>query len=282
MINLKNNVVVITGAASGIGRQLAIQLAKMKCNLALCDIDAVELNNTVDLIPKDSIRVKVAIVDVANQEAVSEFAKEVISAFGTVDRLINNAGKTGGDDINDVTIDHFKLIMNINFFGTLYFTKAFLPHLLKRPSASIVNVSSVNSFVPFPSNGAYNCSKYAVLGLSETLQQELAKTGVSVTSIHPGGVKTNILKNSKTADSTKTEIDLEKAQEQFHKITLTSPEKAARLIIKAMRKRKKRVLIGADAKFMSAVKRLFPALAVAMLGRASMKMQYSKNKIHLD
>lgn len=278
MLNLKNDVVVITGAASGIGRELAIQLANFNCHLALCDIDAIELKRTTELTKSNSNKIKSWVIDVSQQEAVSHFAEEVINYFGYVDRVINNAGKTGGTFINDLSIKDFKLILDINFYGTLYCTKAFLPHLLNRPTASIVNVASVNSFIPFPTNGAYNCSKYAVLGLSETLQQELANSNVTVTSVHPGGVKTNILKNSNKADETKTDLDLEEAQEQFHKITLTSAQQAAGKIIKAMRKKKKRVLIGVDAKFMSFVKRLLPTYAVTGLGKISMRMQYAKEK----
>lgn len=276
MINLKDNVIVITGAASGMGRQMAIQLADLGAHLALSDINGEALQKTVALISNKSVKIKTDVINVADEKAVFNYANDVMDYFGHVDRIINNAGKTGGDTINDVSVESFKFVMDINFYGVFYFTKAFLPHLIKRPSASIVNMGSLNSFVPFPTNGAYNCSKYAVLGLSETLHQELKNTNIKVTSVHPGGIQTNLILNSNNVGPGKTIEDVKASQEKFNKIALTSPEKAARLIIKAMRKKRSKVIVGPDAKFMIFLKRIFPKFTVSTVGKYAMKSHFEK------
>ena len=212
MKNLKDNVIVITGADSGMGREMAIQLAKMGAHLDLCDVNADELAKTVSLIGDTSVKIKTDVLDVSDQAAVYSYAKNVIAHFGHVDRLINNAGRTMKDTLTDVNIADFKLIMDINFWGVVYGTKAFLPHLLTRPEATVANVSSVNAFIPFPDNGPYNCSKFAVCGFNESLHQELGDTKVRVLSIHPGGIRTNIVRNAKFVQSDGApEISIEKA-----------------------------------------------------------------------
>jgi short-subunit dehydrogenase len=267
MKNLKDNVIVITGAASGMGRELAIQLAQQNCNLALCDINEMELQKTVSLIKNGSIKIKTDVLNVADEKAVYAYADSVIKHFGHVDRVINNAGKVVTDTLNDVSLDNFRLIMDINFWGVVYGTKAFLPHLLKRPDATIVNISSVNAFIPFPNNGPYNCSKYAVCGLNESLHQELAKTNVKVLSVHPGGIRTNIVRNATFIKGANPTHSHEKSANFFEKIAGTSAEKAAGKIIIAFRKDKKRLLIGADAYFFEYTKRLFPKFAVSLIGK---------------
>ena len=267
MKNLSNNVVVITGAASGMGREMAIQLANMNCNLALCDINGVELEKTVLLIKNEKIKIKYDVLNVSDEKAVYEYAADVINYFGHVDRVINNAGKVVSDSLTDVSLDDFRLVMDINFWGVVYGTKAFLPYLLQRPDASIVNISSVNAFIPFPNNGPYNCSKYAVCGLNESLHQELRNTNVKVLSVHPGGIRTNIVRNAKFIKGVNPKVSHEKSAKFFEKVARTSASEAATKIITAMRKDKKRLLIGADAYFFEYLKRLFPKFSVSFIGK---------------
>jgi len=267
MKNLKNNVVVITGAASGIGRELAIQLAEHNCNLALCDINKEELGKTISLINNNNIKIKSDVLNVADEHAVYKYATAVLNYFGHVDRVINNAGKVVSNSLNDVSIEDFKLIMDINFWGGVYGTKAFLPHLLTRPEATIVNISSVNAFIPFPNNGPYNCSKYAVCGFNESLHQELKNTNVTVLSVHPGGIKTNIVRNAKFIKAANPNVTHEKSTKFFEKIAKTSAGTAAEKIIMAIKKDKKRLLIGSDAYFFEYFKRLFPKFSVSFVGK---------------
>lgn len=268
MKNLKDNVIVVTGAASGMGREMAKQLAKKGAHLALCDVNADELAKTVSLIGDTAVKIKTDVLDVSDEAAVYKYAEDVIAHFGHVDRLINNAGKTLADNLTNVSIDDFKLIMDINFWGVVYGSKAFLPHLLKRPEATIANVSSVNAFIPFPNNGPYNCSKYAVCGFNESLHQELANTKVRVLSIHPGGIRTNIVRNAKFVKAVNSnQQSTEEAAAFFDKIASTSAGSAAAQIIKAIRKNKKRLLIGPDAYLFEYFKRLSPKLAVSTIGK---------------
>lgn len=267
MKNINNNVIVITGAASGMGRELAIQLSEYNCNLALCDINEKELETTVSLIKNKNIKIKTDVLNVSNEEAVYKYAEDVIKYFGHVDRVINNAGKVVSNSLNDVSLDDFRLIMDINFWGVVYGTKAFLPHLLNRKDATIVNISSVNAFIPFPNNGPYNCSKYAVCGFNESLHQELKGTSVRVLSVHPGGIKTNIVRNAKFIKGANPNISHEKSAAFFEKIAGTSASKAASIIIQAVKKDKKRLMIGADAYFFEYFKRLFPKFSVSFIGK---------------
>lgn len=267
MRNLNENVVVITGAASGIGRELAIQLATKGCHLALSDVNRQGLEETASLIPHQHVKIRIDTLNVADQKAFFEYAQHVIDHFGHVDRVINNAGQSVADSFLKGTIEDFKMIMDVNFWGQYYGTKAFLPHLLQRPEATIVNVSSVNAFIPFPNQSSYNISKYAISGLCESLQQELRGTPVNVMSVYPGGVRTNIVKNSKFITGAKSNLSQEQSVALFEKVAMTSAPKAARIIIRGMRKNRRRVRIGSDALLFDLLKRLFPKWSVALIGR---------------
>ncbi len=267
MRSLKDNVVVITGAASGIGRELALQLAELGCHLALLDVNEKELGKTKDLIQNESIKVKLNKLNVSDKKAFFKYAEEVITHFGHVDRVINNAGTSVADTFVEGSIEDFEMIMNINFWGAFYGTKAFLPHLLTRPNASIVNLSSVNAFIPFPNQSSYNVSKFAISGMNESLNQELMGTKVNVLSVYPGGVRTNIVKNGKFIKGPKADMTKEESASYFEKIAMTSAPRAARLIIRALRKDKKRLRIGPDAYLIDYVKRLSPRFAVWLVGK---------------
>ena len=254
MKNLNEKVVALTGAGSGIGRCLAIQLSQLGTHLSLADVDEEGLKETKALLSKDII-VSTHLVDVADREQVYAWAEETIKAHGHVDCIINNAGVAFTASIEEINYKDFDWVFKIVFYGVLYGTKAFLPHLKKRPDAHIVNISSVNGFIATPRNGAYACAKHAVKALNQTLQQELKNTSVNVTSVHPGGVRTNIARNSGSDDS--EEIQQERIV-GFDQIAGTSAEKAATIIIKSILKNRKRQLVGVDAMVIDVLSRLFP------------------------
>ena len=254
MKNLNEKVVALTGAGSGIGRCLAIQLSQLGTNLSLADVDEEGLKETKALLSKDII-VSTHLVDVADRGQVYAWAEETIKAHGHVDCIINNAGVAFTASIEEINYKDFDWVFKIVFYGVLYGTKAFLPHLKKRPDAHIVNISSVNGFIATPRNGAYACAKHAVKALNQTLQQELKNTSVNVTSVHPGGVRTNIARNSGSDDS--EEIQQERIV-GFDQIAGTSAEKAATIIIKSILKNRKRQLVGVDAMVIDVLSRLFP------------------------
>ncbi len=270
MKNLSGKVAVVTGAASGIGRALAGALADEGCRLALADIDADGLQNTANLVDRRAHSISTHRLDVSDREAVFQYASDVITAEGRVDIVINNAGVTALQSIEDVGFDDFEWVMAVNFWGVVYGTKAFLPHLKTRPWASIVNISSINAYIPFPLNGPYSCSKYAVCGLNETLHQELADTAVTVLSVHPGGIDTNIVRNARFGeipDPSGGRLSHEQVIENFARATRTSPEKAAATIVRAIKKRKRRVLVGPDAHVIEKAKRLAPEASVQAVAR---------------
>lgn len=269
MKDLKDNVVVITGAASGIGRELALLLTSMGAHVALSDVNEDGLRETAELISNKEVKVKIDKLNVADEEAYFNYADEVVEYFGHVDRVINNAGMCVADSFLDGSIEDFKMIMDINFWGTYYGNKAFLPYLLERPDATIVNVSSVNAFVPFPNQSSYNTSKYAICGLSETLRQEMRGTPVKVMTVFPGGVRTNIVKNGKFVKGPKEHMSQQESVDYFENVAMTSAPRAAKLIVRGIRKSNKRLRIGPDAYIFDYFKRLFPRFAVSAIGRAA-------------
>jgi len=264
MEHFAGKVVVVTGAASGIGRALAVRLGREGAALALWDVDEAGLAETAAL-AAGSPRVTTATVDVADRAAVEAFAARAIEEHGHVDAVINNAGVTASGTIEEISYEDFDWVLGIDLQGVIHGVKAFLPHLLTRPEAHIVNISSINAFLPFPGNGPYNISKYAVAGLSETLMQELQGTPVSVTCVHPGGIRTDIVRNARKA--------LPEEVERFDRAARTSPDEAARVILRAMQRRKRRVFIGFDAKLMQLMKRLLPMTSVALVGRIGRKVR---------
>ena len=254
MKDLSGKVIAITGAGSGIGRCLATQLAGQGSHLALSDVDPEGLRETEELVSK-KVRVTTHVVDVADREQVYAWADDTVKAHGHVDCIINNAGVASIATIDEIPYDDFDWVFRIVFYGVLYGTKAFLPHLKTRPDAHIVNISSINGFVATPMNGPYSCAKHAVKALNQTLQQELGGTSVKITSVHPGGVKTDIARSSRSYES--EELHREKIA-RFDQMAGTSAEKAAGIIIRGILRNRKRLLVGRDAVVIDALSRLFP------------------------
>ena len=199
MKDFRDKVAAITGAASGIGRALAQDLAGRGTHLALCDIDEIGLAETVALCEGLGIKVTSQRVDVADRDAVFAWADQVVADHGKVNLVFNNAGVALGATIEAMSYEDFEWLMNINFWGVVHGTKAFLPHLKAAGEGHIVNVSSVFGLISIPSQSAYNAAKFGVRGFTDALRMELEveRCDVSSTTIHPGGIKTNIARNAR-------------------------------------------------------------------------------------
>ena len=254
-MNNKNKVAVITGAGSGIGRALAKNLAQLGYDLALADIDETGLAETRRLVLESTtINVLLHKLDVANQQDFMAFSNLVLDEFGGVNILINNAGVALASQLNDTAREDFTWLMNINFWGVVNGTEAFLPILEKSTEAYIVNISSVFGMISVPTQGCYNASKFAVRGYTEALQQELKMDHSSIVacSVHPGGISTKIAENSRVSVSQ----DKASLVSSFEKIAMTTPEKAAKVIIKGMLKKRNRIMVGPDAHLIQFLYRL--------------------------
>jgi NAD(P)-dependent dehydrogenase (short-subunit alcohol dehydrogenase family) len=263
MKNFKNKVAAITGAASGMGRELAVELAQRGCHVALSDVNEAGLAETAALVRKHGVKVSTTKLDVANREAVNAWADQVATEFGQVNLVFNNAGVALGATLDKVKPADFEWIMGINFWGVVWGTQAFLPHLKKAGEGHIVNTSSLFGLMSQPTQGTYNASKFAVRGFTESLRQELdvENCGVSATCVHPGGIRTNIAKAAKLDPSmAKPGQDVEAARRRFDKLlNTTTANSAARKMIRAVEKNQRRVLVGPDAVFLDKFVRLVGA-----------------------
>jgi len=247
MKSFKNKVAVITGAGSGIGRALAIQLAKEHCQLALSDINMAGLQKTEQLIREfdSTLLIKTYSFDVSNQQAMLAHAEEVEKEFGHINLLFNNAGVALSARLDEVTREDFEWLFNINFWGVVNGTEAFLPSLKRSGDGHIINISSVFGMISLPKQGTYNASKFAVRGYTESLVQEMKVKGhkVGVSCVHPGGIATDIARNARMdADDQANGM-----ADTFDKVVQTTPEQAAKTILKGVRNNKRRIMVGPDA-----------------------------------
>jgi len=261
MRSLQKKVAVVTGASSGIGRALAIRLAGEGCVLAIADLDQQGLRETASIIKSSGGDAMTFPLDVSNREAMREFADQVVHQFGKADILVNNAGIALVALVEELNHEAFNRVMDVNFWGVYNGVTAFLPHMRKQGGGHIVNISSVFGLWGIPSQAAYNCSKFAVRGLSESMAQELSGTGITVSCVYPGGIKTNIARCAQFQQA----FGPLKNRETFTKLfddhlALTTPEKAAEVIVKGIKARRARILIGPDAYLVDFIQRLFPAL----------------------
>ena len=263
MSHYKNKVAVITGAASGIGHALATKLAQQGCHLALVDRNLEGLNLVKLEAEKLGVRCLIQNVDVSNSEYFQSFATSVVTEFGTVDLLFNNAGVSLIDSVANQSLEDFDWLMNINFWGVVHGVNAFLPILRESPNAHIVNVSSLFGLLALPLQSAYNASKFAVRGFTESLKMEMAGTNVSVHCVHPGGIKTNITNNAKVSTAN---VEKSKIIAAFNKQAKTTSEQAADVILQGIEKNKRRILIGSDAKLLDRIVRWFPNTYEKILG----------------
>lgn len=261
MKSFKNKVAAVTGAGSGIGQALAIALAKQGCHLALSDISEGGLAKTVELLAPYSVKVTTQKVDVAKREEVATWAKAVVDEHGQVNLIFNNAGVAIGSTAEGVSYEDLEWLIGINFWGVVYGTKEFLPYLKQSGDGHIINISSMFGLTAQPTQSAYNASKFAVSGFTESLRQELdlQNAGVSATCVHPGGIRTNIAKAARMNNSVQSlGMDPLKSQDAFDKLLRTPADDAAQQILEAVRKNRRRLLIGADAKAVDVIQRILP------------------------
>ncbi|MEH6434497.1 SDR family NAD(P)-dependent oxidoreductase [Massilia sp. DD77] len=255
-MQLGNRVAVVTGAGGGIGRAIALSLARRSCHLALCDIDAAAAAATARAARALGVRSSVHQIDVANRASVRALPAAVGLVHGRIDLLINNAGVALGGSFEQVAEDDFDWLMDVNFNAVVRMTRAFLPLLRESDEARIVNLSSIYGIVAPPGQCAYAASKFAVRGFSNALRHEL-EGQVGVTVVHPGGVATGIARNARAPlDAPRHEIERGRAAAQ--RLLRLDPAVAGEAIVRGIERRQARVLVGGDAKFVALLERLSP------------------------
>jgi NAD(P)-dependent dehydrogenase (short-subunit alcohol dehydrogenase family) len=257
-MRLEGRTAVVTGAAGGIGRAVAVSLARRRCHLALADIDEAGMEGTAGLAGGYGVRVSRHRLDVADRAAVAGFPERVAAEHAGVDVLVNNAGVAVGGTFEQVSEADFEWLFEINFWGVVRMTRAFLPLLRASGDARVVNLSSVYGLAAPPGQAAYAASKFAVRGFSEALRHELEGTGVGVTVVHPGGVATSIAERARAPAGVSPE-EVARRREQFRKLLRLPPEVAGEAIVRGVERRKPRVLVGSDAKVLSLIVRALPA-----------------------
>ena len=258
-MRLEGRTAVITGAAGGIGRAIAVSLAHRGCNLALADIDETGLAGTAELVRGNGINVSRHRLDVSDRSAVAAFPDIVADEHCGVDVLVNNAGVAVGGTFEQVADEDFEWLFEINFWGVVRMTRAFLPLLRRSADAHIVNISSLFGLIAPPGQSAYCASKFAVRGFSESLRRELEAEGakIAVTTVHPGGVNTAIADNARIPKGRDAD-QLARDRDTFKKFLVMPPDRAGEIIVAGMERRQPRVIVGADARRASLIERIAP------------------------
>jgi NAD(P)-dependent dehydrogenase (short-subunit alcohol dehydrogenase family) len=272
MKDFRDRVAAITGASSGIGRSLGLELARRGAHLALSDVDEAGLAETALRAKRAGVEVTTARVDVADRAAVEAWADQVVADHGRVNLIANNAGVAVGASVEGTSYEDFTWLMDINFWGVVHGTKAFLPHLRTAGEGHVVNISSIFGLMGIPMQSAYNSAKFAVRGFTEALRIELdiENCGVSATSIHQGGIKTNIARNARMGEGLDgMDASPDEARREFEKLFITSPDKAARQIVRAVQLDKRRALIGPDAKAVDVLSHLPVGLHQRLVARGA-------------
>ena len=275
MTAIRGSAAAVTGAASGIGRALALELAARGCDVALADRDEAGLQTVAAEINRThSQKVTVHRVDVSEPQQIADFAQAATSAHPGLNIVVNNAGVALLGQFNEIDQAQMDWLMNINFWGVVHATRAFLPHLARQREAHIVNLSSIFGIIAPPGQTAYAAAKFAVRGFSESLRHELrmAASPIRLSVVHPGGVSTNIVRNSRAGAGVTDNERRAQLIERFDAAAKTTPAAAALRIIRGIEKNQPRILIGNDARFMDLLQRLRPATYWAVLARRIGKM----------
>ena len=281
MTAINGSAAAITGAASGIGRALALELAARGCDLALADRDEAGLLETAAEIGKAGGRnVTMHRVDVGEPGQIEAFAQAAIAAHPGLNIVVNNAGVALLGNFNEVEQAQMDWLFNINFWGVVHATRAFLPHLATRPAAHIVNLSSIFGIIAPPGQSAYSAAKFAVRGFSESLRPELKMAGspVRLSVVHPGGIATNIVRNSRTGSGVTDNARRADSIERFDAMAINTPATAAQRIITGIEKNEPRILIGGDARFMDLLQRLLPGSYWSIMAKRLEKRMTVKEK----
>lgn len=279
MKQLTDKVVVITGAGSGIGRALALNLAAKGSLLALSDVDDAGLAETVAQVTAAGVtKVRSDHLDVADRDAFGRYALDVVQDFGRVNVVINNAGVALAGDLVDLEYNDIDWIMSINFWGVVHGTKEFLPHLIASGDGHLVNLSSLFGLISMPGQSMYNASKYAVRGMSEALREEMLISGhpVGVTVVHPGGIKTAIARNARVSAK---EDQAATARLFDKKLARMTPERAAEIIVRGITKNQARVLVGIDAHALHTLGKVTGSYYQDIVAKSAKKMLPAKAKV---
>ena len=266
----EGKVCVVTGAASGIGRAVTQTLAASGAKLALSDINEAGLKETVEMIGGAN-RHKVDVLDMADAKGIESYAPEVEAALGPADYVFNIAGLARIGDFRNTPAESYEKVMDVNFYGVVRMSKAFLEQLIKT-KGSLVNISSIFGIVGWPGQTHYCASKFGVRGFSESLSMEMEEHGVSVSCVHPGGVKTNVARNAEVDHMPDSNVTREQMNDNFDANTPTTAERAAEIILEGTLKRQKRIIVGPDARFMQFWNRLFPVKYRKMVLKRSQRL----------
>ncbi|RYZ23120.1 MAG: SDR family oxidoreductase [Chitinophagaceae bacterium] len=273
-MNLHNKTALVTGAASGIGRGIALALARRGCHLALADIDAGGLAETGGQVAQYPVRRSLHQLDVCDRAAIAALPAEVLRHHGQIDIIVNNAGIAAGGTFLQVDEKVFDRVLEVNFHAPVRITRCFLPLLLQRPEARIVNISSIYGLISPIEQTAYSSSKFALRGFSNALRHELEGGPVGVTVVHPGGVATNIARNAVLPPGA-SEADVRQRQALMEKLLRLPPEKAGELIARGIERNRARILVGSDARALALLERIAPVhywkLLRRIAGRALLK-----------
>lgn len=268
MKNFHNRVAAITGAGSGMGRALAEALAGYGCHLAISDVNEESLAETAARLAQSGIRVSTHLVNVASRAEVERYAANVVETHGRVHMIFNNAGVSVTDTVEHMSYQDLEWLMDINFWGVVHGTRAFLPYLQQVDEAHIINTSSIFGTIAVPTQAAYNASKFAVRGFTYALRMELMTSHIGVSCVQPGGVKTNIVRNSRYVPADNAAPTHEEFIAQFEQLAQLTPPQAAARILRGVRRNKPRILVGRDAVLISWLERLAPVGYLRLMGRA--------------
>lgn len=259
-MKVQNKTIVVTGGGNGMGRQLVLQLLNKGARVAAVDLNAQFLEETKQLAGQHAERLSLHELNISDKTSVDLLPDAVVKAHGSVDGLINNAGIIQPFvRIQNLNFEAIERVMNVNFYGSLYMIKAFLPHLLNRPEAHIVNISSMGGFLPVPGQSIYGASKAAVKLMTEGLYAELKNTPVKVTIVFPGAINTQITANSG--------LEMPKMSKDTSSIKMMEADKAAEMMINAMEKNKFRICVGSDSSMMDLLYRISPKFATNLIAK---------------
>jgi NADP-dependent 3-hydroxy acid dehydrogenase YdfG len=268
---LKDKVVVITGAASGIGQALALACAARGARLLLADINESGLAHICEQVRSLGATCQSQRTDTGDEAAIFALADFCSASLGPADVLINNAGVALVSSVEKLQTSDAQWLMNINFWGVVHGCRAFVPQMKTRPEALIVNLSSIFAMISAPTQSMYNAAKAGVRAFSDSLREELRSAGIGVLCVHPGGIKTNIVNRSRMADLSLMQVSAQQMRDQFEQQAPTTAQQAADAIVQAIESGRTRLLIGRDAKVADLIYRLFPARASAWITRLGRK-----------